>query len=1184
MNRPISNLKVVGLTFALLSLLTLITGVAFGQTETGSISGTVTDPSGAIVPGAKIVATNTATNQTRTETVSGVGQYTITNLQPGSYVVSVTATGFSESRQSVDVVVGSRATLDVHLIVGTTGTVVEVRGATAGAQVDEQSPTIGETITPTQIMSLPSLTRNAYDFVLTAGNVSTGDAGGRGVMASINGQRSSSTEVLLDGAENVDLYNAAVGQQVPLDSVQEFTIATSNYTAEFGRASGGVVNVATKSGTNQFHGSLYAYNRVSDLASQSYQTDADNWAQAAQGLPALPNSSFVRNQFGYSIGGPIWRDKLFFFSNTEWTRVRSSENESTYVFTPEFIAQTGAATQSFFSAYGALASNATPISTPITAGQLGTGSGVSGWTNIIPDASTGNIGSPNFVALATANPSLPVLQLVNFPVPTDAGAGSPQNTYDTVNRVDFNITNKTTLWGRYALYNEIDSAGVVADSPYNGYNTGQNIHNQNILINLTHIFTPSIVNQAKVSFNRLNLVQPLGSQPVSPSLYLAASVPTPNSESVLLPGYIPQSQGNSIPFGGPQNVYQYSDQVTITKGKHSFSIGGEFLQLRDNRVFGAYEEGIADLGRSSGQSLDAMLAGTIYSYQVAIDPNNTYPCQTDITTDLPINPAGCTINLPVSQPRFGRNNLFNDGSVYGMDNWKITKRLNLSLGLRWEYYGVQHNSDPALDSNFYYSGILTPASVRAGVVSPTPSSPIGELWQPSKKDFAPRIGFAYDLFGDGKTSIRGGYGISYERNFGNVTFNVIQNPPNYAVVSLASPAGFTLPTDNLGPFAGTGTKQLPAVTLRGVDPNIKTAYANMYSLAIERELIRNTVFALEYSGSRGIHQYSITNVNRYFGGPTYNNDTDPNPPIVTDYQATRTNTQYGNINFRGSNGDSWYDALNVRLQSTNFQSKGLLFTFNYTWAHSQDDLSSTFSDTNSGGAQASLGFLDWEHPMFDKGDSDYDVRNRVAFSAVYSPTYLKFENKFVQGAVGGWSIAPIWTWHSGTPFTMYDCGFAYGICARQLDGYQGNYSSIAPVDPINSPNTFTYFNPAAYTPYTATANGQLVGGGVADDPSCVNGACAFPANMARRNIFRVPNAYTLNLGVYKTFKLSERFALQLRGEAYNLFNHSNYYLNYGGTDSEFGSPVTIEKGFNPSSGNDESFERRNLQFALRLEF
>lgn len=1162
-------IRVIALVLAVLGLSVMM----FGQAETGRISGTVSDPTGAIVTKAKVTATNVDTNQIREAETSGAGDYSITNLSAGRYVVRITAAGFSEFKKPVEVTVGTVLTVDARLVVGASGTVLEVVGQAAGTEVDTETQTLGATITPNQIMNLPSLSRNVYDFVATAGNVSDGDNGQRGVGYSINGQRASSTSILLDGSENVDLFTAGVGQSVPLDSVQEYKLTTSDFTADYGRASGGVVNVSTKSGTNAFHGSAYEYNRVSALAAAPYSTDAINWANKQNGLPALPSASFVRNQFGYSIGGPVIKNKLFFFSNTEWTRIRSSANQQTYVFTPQFIALTGSATQTFWSSYGTLGKGVTNIGTAYTASQLA--AGVPGWN--------AGAGSPNFVALAAENPTLPVLQLVNYTVPTDSGAGTPENYYSSVNRVDFNLSNNTTLWGRYAIENGVDFAGSVANSPYAGYNTGQNTRNQNISINLTHIFTPTIVNQAKVTYNRLNLLQGLGGQPVSPSLYLSASVPFPNSYSVAMPGYLPFSQANAIPFGGPQNLYQFSDQLSVTKGKHVLSFGGEYIQARDNRVFGAYEEGIADLGHHSSNSLDALLAGTIYSYTVGINPAGTYPCQTDITTDTPINVASCTINLPVSLPQFGRNNHFNDGAIYGTDTWKIRPRLTLNLGLRWEYFGVQHNSNPNLDSNFYYTGALNPASVRAGFVSPAPKGPLGQLWKSSPRNFGPRIGFAYDVFGNGKTSIRGGYGISYERNFGNVTFNVIQNPPNYAVTSLASPAGFPLPTDNLGPFAGTGTKQLPAVTLRGVDPNIKTAYASSYSLAVEHEVVRNTIVAIEYSGSRGIHQYSITNVNRYWGGPTYNGDPIiDGSNVIYDYQAIRTNNQYGNINFRGSNGDSWYNGVNFRAQSSNFQSKGLQFTFNYTWSHAQDDLSSTFSETQSGAAQGSLGYLDWMHPRFDKGSSDYDVRNRVSFSAVYTPTYLDhFKSKAVQAAAGGWTIAPIWTWRSGSPFTMYDCGYAYGICARQLNaGGSASYTKIAPVDPINSPNTFSYFTPLPYTPYYATVDGNVVGGGTADVPSCTAGVCAFPSNMLGRNTYRTPNVYTLNLGVYKTFKLTERMALTFRGEAYDLFNHSNYYLNYGGTDSEYGSPVTVEKGVNPFGPN----ERRNLQFALRLTF
>jgi hypothetical protein len=1172
----------------------LFSTVALAQLETGTVTGTVTDPTGAVVPNAAITITNTATNQSRNGTSSSGGEYVITNLTPGAYVVKVNATGFALFQQRVDVMVGSKVSVDARLAVGKgAGTVVEVTAAAAGTEVDTQSQTLGTTVTPTAVINLPSLTRNPYDFALTSGSVSEGDSDGKGIGVSINGARDASTNILLDGAENVDLFSATVGQSVPLDSVQEFKLDTSNFTAEYGRASGGVVNVATKSGTNQFHGSLYEYNRVSDLAGRPYNTDAFDWANKQQGLPPLPNSGFTRNQFGYSIGGPVIKDKLFFFSNTEWTRVRSVANFTAFIFDPQFLAQTGAATQAFYNAYGTRASGVSNVGSPMVAGCLaelpGYGSTSSpcapGWTSV-------PTGSPNFVALATANPTLPVLQLVNMTVPTDSGAGYPQNAYSSVNRVDFNITNKTTLWGRYALYNEDDFAGTNAYSPYAGFNTGVTNHNQNILINLTHIFTPTIVNQAKVSYNRLNDLQALGTQPPTPSLYIAASVPLPDgSNSIYMPGYLPYSQSNAIPFGGPQNLYELEDQLTWTRGKHTFAFGGGYIMARDNRTFGAYEEGIGDLARSSGAALDAMLAGTMYSYEVAISPQGNYPCPIDITTDLPVGGSNCTLNLPTGAPSFKRNNRFNDGNFYAQDAWRTTKRLTVSLGLRWEYFGVQHNADPKLDSNYYYTGTLSPASVRAGFVSPAPSSPVGALWNSAPHNFGPRIGFAYDVFGDGKTSIRGGYGISYERNFGNVTFNVIQNPPNYAVVSLASPTGFTIPVNDLGPFSGTGTATLPAVTLRGVDPKIKTAYANMYSLAVEHEVIRNTVVAIEYSGSRGIHQYSITNINRYYGGPTYNGDPNINPTYVPSseggggFQAGRTNTQFGNINFRGSNADSWYNGLNFRASANNLQSKGLTFNFNYTWSHSLDDLSSTFSDTaaNQGGNFA-LGFLDWMHPLFDKASSDYDVRNRIALSGVYAPP-MKFKNKAVDYVAGGWSIAPIWTWHSGTPMNLYDCGYQFTICARQLNGYLGTYSALTEPNPITTPNTFNYFTPTTYTPYTATVNGQVVAGnitgGVADDPSCTNGVCAFPSNMVRRNAFRAPNYYSLNLGVYKNFQLTERFGLQLRGEAYDLFNHSNYFLNYLSTDTEFGTPITAEKGYNQFTG---IYERRNLQLALRLSF
>src|SRR5450631_2165902 len=363
--RSESSLRVGVRAIALVLAVLGLSALMFGQAETGTISGRVTDGTGAIVTAAKVTIKNVNTGLTREAATSGIGEYTVTNLPSGSYVVLVNAQGFSQYKRPVDVTVGSAVSVDARLAVGASGTVLEVTAQVAGSEVDTETQTIGATITPNQIMNLPSLTRDPYDFVATAGNVSDGGGGMRGVGVSINGQRSASTNILLDGAENVDLFTAGVGQAVPLDSVQEYKLSTSNFTADYGRASGGVVNVATKSGTNAFHGSAYEYNRISALASQTYETDALKSAGNT-----VPNSTFVRNQFGYSIGGPAIKDKLFFFSNTEWTRIRSSANSQAYVFTPQFIATTGTATQTYFSTYGKLASGVSNIGTPVLAGLL----------------------------------------------------------------------------------------------------------------------------------------------------------------------------------------------------------------------------------------------------------------------------------------------------------------------------------------------------------------------------------------------------------------------------------------------------------------------------------------------------------------------------------------------------------------------------------------------------------------------------------------------------------------------------------------------------------------------------------------------------------------------------------------------------------------------------------------------
>ncbi len=306
---------------------------------------------------------------------------------------------------------------------------------------------------------------------------------------------------------------------------------------------------------------------------------------------------------------------------------------------------------------------------------------------------------------------------VTVPVVTDAGGGAPQNTWMEVARVDYNWNRtRTPSSGGTRPTRESDFAGYINASPYAGYNTGQTNYDQNVTINWTHVFSPSVVNTANIVYNRINGPnQPLGTAPVGPTLYTSSSIPSINGIALVFPGYSETTPGNAIPFGGPQNVYQLIDNVSWTKGKHQFKFGGSFIKEKDNRTFGAYYNAVEYLGTSLASGLANLTNGQIYQYQGAVYPQGKYPCIKN-EAGVPQVTPDCTLQLPVSSPAFARNYIYNDWSLYGEDSWKVTPRLTLNLGLRWEYYGVQHNSNPALDSNFVFGpGATEFDQIRNGV-------------------------------------------------------------------------------------------------------------------------------------------------------------------------------------------------------------------------------------------------------------------------------------------------------------------------------------------------------------------------------------------------------------------------------------------------------------------------------------
>lgn len=1124
-----SSKRIYSLVASVLFTLTVVFGFAQAQTETGQISGKISDPNGAVVSGATVTIKAPATGFTRTSTTNSEGVFSITNLQPGVYDVQVKASGFAEKTAQVNVTVGSKVSVDMALAVtGTTASVEIVAGG--GVDVNTQHQEISDVISSKQITELPTLTRNPYALVALSGNVS-GDANGstaNGVGFSINGQRAASTNILLDGADNNNTFSALVGQTVPLDSVQEFRIITSNFSAEYGRASGGIVNVATKAGTNSFHGTVFEFNRVSKLASNSF----DNNAQG------LPKGVFTRNQFGYSLGGPVIENKLHFFSSTEWTRVRSSTPVINVVPTPQLIAASNAATRNFFGAY--------QLARPINGTIYTVG-------DVVSSVGAAAFGANSPFASLPAN--TPAFGQTRFAVPENQGAGDPQNTYQTINRIDWNVNEKTQVYARYALDSLDQLAGSINYSPYSGFDTGQTNFNNNFLVSVTRTVSPSLVSQTKITYNRLNNLQPLGDQPVGPTLYLTGGTARIRGFNVSLPGYSQFTPGNAIPFGGPQNIGQIAEDMNWSKGQHQLRFGGQYVYIQDNRAFGAYQNATEQLGANVAGGLNNLVLGQLTIFQAAVFPQGKFP--------------GDTLTLPVGPPDFTRSNRYHDSALYVNDSWRIKPNFTLNLGLRYEYYGVQHNKDPKKDSNFYFgNGNSLQERIRNGKVQLAEESSVGGLWQKDLNNFAPRVGFAWDIFGDGKSSLRGGYGIGYERNFGNVTFNVIQNPPNYGVVALL--AGADVPTipitlNNAGPLAGSGgTKVLPIVSLRWVRPDIVTAYSHFYSVGFQRELFSRTVVGVEYTGSTGEKLYSLENYNRTGFGPLYLNS-NANRPAAIGGTVSRLNGQYGNINSRANGGRSQFNAMIVSIDSTNFRNTGLGLTAKYRYSVARDNLSSTFSQSTN---NFNLGLLDPFNPDLDYGYADFD--NRHTFT-----TGFNWELPFGKGTKGvtrqlfdGWSFNGIVTANTGAPFSVFDCTNAITVCLRLVPN-GSLQTKPGKLTDTGDPNRFKLINLSNQT----ASNFTDVSGGVEAGP--------YPANMTARNAFRGPGFWNFDAGIFKKFYLTEKFQMQFRAEFYNFFNHSNLYLTAFEQDISALDFVPVSRGITPVTGLSD---RRNIQLALKLIF
>ena len=1107
-----------------LLLMLFATGAVIAQNEAGQVAGKVTDATGAAIAGAKVTVKSTDTGIVRDATTDNEGFYLVTSLQPGVYEVTINATGFAERMQKVRVSVGAARRLETQLsVTPVTGEQTIVEGS-GGVEVNTQNPQLADPVSGRQLRELPTITRDPYDLVSLSGNVTPVNNTGtqtpqRDTAYSINGLRPTTNNVQLDGGENITNYTTSLGQRVPLDGVQAMQIITSSFQPEYGRAGGGIINVATRQGSNDYHGTLYEFHRNSELSANSFTNNAFG----------IPRGHLVANQFGYSIGGHIVRDRLFFFNSTEGNLVRSRENRVALVPTPQLLAASNAATQTFFNAF--------PLGTPIN-GRVLTVADVRALLG-----STATTGA--FFGLPAATPAF---GQVFYNVPTDIGAGAPQDTVMTVGRVDYTFSERSLIYGRYVFEDRDFFAGSFSSSPFAGFNTGSRERNHNALINWTQSLMNNWVMNAKGSFNRINLSRSIADRFATPRLFFGnfagASI---GGFPALLPGDLPNDPGLNSLLTGPINLAQASLDFAGPWRNQQFRIGGRYFYTQDNRNQSAFRNGVFVLGPNLPTALNNLVSGQASTFQTAINPFGATP--------------GQTVTLPVVQPNFNRSLSAHDFSVYFSHSLRALPRLNVTWGLRYDFFDTPRRRDGAVFNSFFVgSGDNIFTQVSNGTVLSAGSGPAkGALYERDWDNISPRIGLALDLTGDGKTSLRGGYGLTYERPFSTVA-GLFQHTANFGLIGLTANTGTTgtipLTLSNFGPLAGTtGTATLPGSLLFGAESTLETPRYHMWSVSLERELAPNTVAAIQYSGSHGEELYTLYNINR-----------PGSASLLGTPSAARLNPNFGPIFYLRTDGRSNYNALIAEITNSTWRRIGLQFTARYRYAKSLDNVSSFIGSGLSAFTNNALTPFD---PNNDYGPSDFDVRHRFIGSFNWEVPFDKIGDRLFGGTgsavarqvFGGWQLTGIISANSGQPFTVFNCAGAATAetpCPRLALTGSVNRDGLDDARPDSAvPNRFIFIDPAQTTGGTVTPGNGF-------DPA-VSGTTG-------RNFFRGPNFWNVDLGVSKRFQFTEKYTIQFRGEFFHAFNHSNLFVPSNVDISSTGYVPAFRDG------------RRHIQLGVKIAF
>ncbi len=1108
---------------------------ARGQTAASSIYGTVTDPKGAAVPGAKITITNVATRVSRETKTEGDGAYRVTDLPIGTYRVTVEADGFKKLvTDSKTLEINQSLRVDLQMELGSMVETVEI--VAKAATVETANYTLGQEVSSGPVQNLPLNGRNVLSLALLQPGVTETNPGSPGQF-SVAGGRADSVTFLLDGGVNNNLLSNLVVLNPNPDTVAEFRILTSNYSAEYGRNAGGIVTVVTKSGTNSYHGSVFEFLR----------NDAVNANTFFNNQQGKPRDILKRNQFGFTVGGPITipkvirgQDRFFFFVGYQGQRLVAQEaRPAVSVFTPAELQGDFSRSASGGPDPGVVAfltSHPFFQSDPNKAA-----SGIIDPTKIDPVAQ-------NYIA-AGLIPTSPGGQL--FP-----RAGSSNNNDELTGKFDFVVTSKDRLAVTLGSFRNPRLFPFSAEANVPGFPTTTTNHRYFSNIAYTRIFSGNLINEFRFTAQRNNNFQavPARKLPTSRDLGINIISDDPTGPTQL------QFSNKGLTLGfsrqGPtslvDNTFTWTDTVSWLRGKHSWKFGGTLSAYQNNTVFDFFINGrfrfVGD--RFTNNNFADFLIGAPRSY-----------------LQFPKAPSNIRTKA-------------NYGFVE--DEWHVRKNLVLTLGLRYEY------SQPKLDTQGrsftlqlgQQSKVFTKAPL--GMLFPgDPLAPVGSNFS-DKDDWAPRVGFAWDPRGTGKTSIRGGFGVFYDilKGEDNLQFNGQAPFFGFAAFGFrAVPGTVSAPLNRLSnPFVATGNPNsfpskppAPDVDFAKagflpvgdagvffVDPHLRTPYTYQYNLSIQRELVKDLLSEMSYVGSSSHKLTDLVDANPFIlGNPNivrlYNNQAGVAPDTFS-YAPEFRNAVSASYN-------SMQASLRKRLSKTRLFGTAY-FTFAYTYSHGIDN----GSGFRQGSSQ--LPFYNWR--LF-RGSTDFDVRHRITFSGGWD---LPFERAWDSGPkrlTRGWSVYPIVTWRTGFPLDVR-AGGSY-FTDQDIPGPSGA-GDASLVRPNLVGTQVTILDPrAAGNFWFSPSNFTITGLPKASDNTTVTNPALRTYGTLPRNFFNGPARANFDFAMAKTTALvGERINLEFRAEFFNIFNHAQFDdPNTTRTSTQFGKISTTA-------------DPRIIQFAVRFAF